>query len=74
MQPVVALSAWLEQTETSGAVLGARVGCHRSVISRIRRGEARPSFDLARRIVMATDGAVRLADLGYPGVDSGAAA
>ena len=52
------LDEWMTRNEVADEKLAAAVRTHRTTISRIRRGEQRPSWDLAERIIQHTNEAV----------------
>lgn len=56
------LTQYLAQAEKSASELAAAIGCETSTITRIMRGERRPSINLAARIEAATDGKVSIKD------------
>lgn len=57
------LRKWRLSTKTSLSDLAQKVGCSASALSLIERGERVPSYDMTRRIVNATGGKVKAADL-----------
>lgn len=56
------LSAWMAANGLDDAGMAALVQADRSVISRIRRGVNRPSWELAARFKVATGGEVTADD------------
>jgi len=56
------LSEWMQTHGHDDDAFGAAVGVDRATISRIRRGLNRPSWELAGRIKLATEGAVTADD------------
>lgn len=52
------LSAYLELTDLDDATFASRIGCDRSTVYRIRKGETRPSPALMIEIARETKGAV----------------
>lgn len=58
------LSDWYAHTGESLAALARRVGCDVSLLPKIARGERRPGYDLACRLISATEGRINLEDLG----------
>lgn len=65
------LSDYLSDPGRSATMLADEVGCEPSTITRVLRGERRPSIDLAVRIELATSGLVTVHDLATP-ADEGA--
>lgn len=59
---IMNLSQYLEQSTQSATELATAVGCETSTITRIIRGERRPSINLAARIERATGGKVSIKD------------
>jgi plasmid maintenance system antidote protein VapI len=57
------LVEFLAQTGQSATTFAAKVGCEVSTVTRLLRGERRPSIDLALRIEMATEGKVTPSNL-----------
>lgn len=56
------LAKYLNSSKRSASWLAASVGCETSTITRILRGERRPSINLAARIERATGGEVTISD------------
>lgn len=56
------LAEWMTSESVDDEGMADRVGADRSTISRIRRGETRPSWPLVARIKAATGGAVSADD------------
>lgn len=59
---IMNLAQYLAQSTQSATELAAAVGCETSTITRIIRGERRPSIKLAARIERATGGQVGIKD------------
>lgn len=59
---IMNLTQYLAQAEKSASELAATIGCETSTITRIMRGERRPSINLAARIEAATGGQVSIKD------------
>ena len=57
------LADWMEWRGISDEELAARVGVSRPTISRLRRDKLLPSFGVAKRIYVATQGEVGPSDL-----------
>lgn len=57
------LSDFLNLPDQSATALAAKIGCEVSTITRLAKGERRPSLDLALRIETETDGLVRVGDI-----------
>ncbi len=53
------LATWMKLRDVDDEALAAKVGVHRSTISRIRRKKQIPEYPLARKIQRATGGKVR---------------
>lgn len=52
------LAAYMETAGLTDAALARAVGRERSTITKLRRGQANPSLDLAVKIAAFTDGAI----------------
>ncbi len=52
------LAAYMKLAKLTDAALAERVGRDRSTITKIRRGQTRPSLDLAVKIAALSDGMV----------------
>ena len=65
------LSDFLVETKQSATDLASAMGCETSTITRLLRGERRPSLDLAFRIEQATGGRVAARDFSSPSEPAG---
>jgi DNA-binding XRE family transcriptional regulator len=52
----------MKEQDCNDEALGDKLGVDRATVSRIRRGQNRPSWELAARIKQATQGAVTADD------------
>ncbi len=52
------LAAYMERHKISDADFAAKIGKDRSVVNRIRRGDVRPTLDVAAQIEAITEGEV----------------
>ncbi len=59
---IMDLAQYLNSSKQRASELAAAVGCETSTITRILRGERRPSINLAARIERATGGKVTIRD------------
>jgi transcriptional regulator with XRE-family HTH domain len=57
------LSSYLEQNGLSDATFAVAIGVSRSMVTRLRHRQTRPSADTALKIQKATSGGVMLSDL-----------
>jgi DNA-binding transcriptional regulator YdaS (Cro superfamily) len=57
------LSLYLDEKRIGDAAFASEIGVSRSMVTKLRRGLARPSAETAMAIQSVTDGAVMLSDL-----------
>jgi transcriptional regulator with XRE-family HTH domain len=56
------LASYVEREKITAAAFGRKIGCSRSFVLRLIRGERRPSLAVAEQIAKETKGAVTVAD------------
>lgn len=60
--PAMKLSHWLDREKRTDSWLAERVGRDRSIITRIKNGDALPSVEVAAKIQVITEGMVTATD------------
>lgn len=60
--PVMKLEEWMQNNSVSDADLAGRVGRDRTIISKLRKGQIKPSIKVLLAITRLTDGQVTIED------------